>query len=138
MVKAPYAKLVTSTFSTRMSWSPDGSFLATGGRWGQPGCWVRLSAGLAGAVPRAGLRAPSLQGGGTGQCFAVFLIAFAVGPAAPAAGNSYQGSTHAAVVLQRGRWNEEQEHLLVSGHQGEPHLPYPLLFSCLSLLRPGS
>lgn len=36
-----------------------------------------------------------------------------------AAGNSYQGSTHAAVVLQRGRWNEEKEHLLVSGHQGE-------------------
>ncbi|PRW57352.1 uroporphyrinogen decarboxylase [Chlorella sorokiniana] len=62
VVKSPYAKLVTSTFSTRMSWSPDGSFLATG--------------------------------------------------------NSYQGSTHAAVVLQRGRWTEDQEHLLVSGHQG--------------------
>ena len=30
VVRAPYAKLVTSTFSTRMSWSPDGSFLATG------------------------------------------------------------------------------------------------------------
>ena len=31
VVKSPYTKLVTSTFSTRMSWSPDGSFLATGG-----------------------------------------------------------------------------------------------------------
>ena len=30
VVRAPYTKLVTSTFSTRMSWSPDGSFLATG------------------------------------------------------------------------------------------------------------
>ncbi len=29
-IKTPYARLVSSTFSTRMSWSPDGSFLATG------------------------------------------------------------------------------------------------------------
>lgn len=39
-------------------------------------------------------------------------------PAAPA-GNSYQGASHAAVVIQRGRWNEDREHMLVSGHQGE-------------------
>jgi hypothetical protein len=30
-IKARYARLVTSTFSTRMSWSPDGTYLATGG-----------------------------------------------------------------------------------------------------------
>jgi hypothetical protein len=36
-----------------------------------------------------------------------------------AAGNSYQGSSHAAVVIQRGRWIEDKEHMLVSGHQGE-------------------
>ncbi|EFN55015.1 hypothetical protein CHLNCDRAFT_134840 [Chlorella variabilis] len=35
-----------------------------------------------------------------------------------ATGNSYQGSSHAAVVIQRGRWNEDREHMLVSGHQG--------------------
>ncbi|PSC72094.1 HIRA isoform X1 [Micractinium conductrix] len=61
-ITAPYSKLVTSTFSTRMSWSPDGSFLATG--------------------------------------------------------NSYQGSSHAGVVVSRGRWTEDKEHMLVCGHQG--------------------
>ncbi|KAL4441231.1 hypothetical protein ABPG77_011468 [Micractinium sp. CCAP 211/92] len=35
-----------------------------------------------------------------------------------ATGNSYQGSSHAAVVVQRGKWSEPKEHLLISGHQG--------------------
>lgn len=43
-VRAPYAKLVTSTFSTRMSWSPDGSFLATGG-WAAWAAWAFAGAG---------------------------------------------------------------------------------------------
>ena len=38
-VRAPYAKMVTATFSTRMSWSPDGAYLATGAcrLWGGGG-----------------------------------------------------------------------------------------------------
>ena len=41
-VRAPYAKMVTATFSTRMSWSPDGAYLATGAcrLWGGGGDWV--------------------------------------------------------------------------------------------------
>ncbi|KAI3438112.1 hypothetical protein D9Q98_000553 [Chlorella vulgaris] len=61
-IKARYARLVTSTFSTRMSWSPDGTYLATG--------------------------------------------------------NCYQGACHAAVIIPRGHWNEQQQHMLISGHQG--------------------
>ncbi|KAL4452249.1 hypothetical protein ABPG75_007911 [Micractinium tetrahymenae] len=61
-IVGPYNRLVTSTFFMRMSWSPDGTSLATG--------------------------------------------------------NSYQGSSHAAVVVQRGKWSEAKEHLLISGHQG--------------------
>eukprot|EP00887_Chlorella_sp_A99_P002134 scaffold21.g2134.t1 len=33
-------------------------------------------------------------------------------------GNSYQGATHAAVVLEREKWEDEDEHLLISGHAG--------------------
>lgn len=37
-VVGPYNRLVTSTFFMRMSWSPDGTYLATGGRlWGAGG-----------------------------------------------------------------------------------------------------
>ena len=35
-------------------------------------------------------------------------------------GNSYQGATHAAVVIQREKWGSGRDHLLISGHQGEP------------------
>lgn len=117
-VRAPYAKLVTSTFSTRMSWSPDGSFLATGGfvmcvRWwemawgsGKSSACVFLYAVHDGLWP-----APNV-------CLPAPLPLLALALARPT-GNSYQGSSHAAVVLQRERWNEDKEHLLVSGHQGE-------------------
>ena len=44
VVRAPYTKLVTSTFSTRMSWSPDGSFLATGAAGGAAVGFVTASA----------------------------------------------------------------------------------------------
>lgn len=112
MVKSPYTKLVTSTFSTRMSWSPDGSFLATGGCWSSS--WFPTLERKLGA---AAVQCRHLRGmHSTGKALILSLSPL---PTWCAAGNSYQGSTHAAVVLQRGRWNEEQEHLLVSGHQGE-------------------
>ena len=113
VVKSPYTKLVTSTFSTRMSWSPDGSFLATGGWLARSWSPNSLERMLGAAAVQCG----QLQGmHSTG---ALLIMSLPPLPIWCAAGNSYQGSTHAAVVLQRGRWNEEQEHLLVSGHQGE-------------------
>ena len=61
-VRKPFAKMVSGTFSNRLSWSPDGQFLL--------------------------------------------------------AGNSYQGATHAAVLVPRERWEAAGDYLLISGHQG--------------------
>lgn len=35
------------------------------------------------------------------------------------AGNSFQGATHAGLVLHRERWEDQSEHMLMSGHSGE-------------------
>lgn len=62
VIKTPFKRIVTATFGTRMSWSPDGQAL---------------------------------------------LI-----------GNSHQGATQAAVVVARGKWEDTENYLFMSGHQG--------------------
>lgn len=62
-IDKPYRKMITSTFATRLSFSPDGQFLLTG--------------------------------------------------------NSYQSGNHAAVVVQRGQWEDATQLLFLAGHEGE-------------------
>ncbi|WPT17651.1 Protein HIRA [Picochlorum sp. SENEW3] len=57
-----HGSMVTTTFSMRLSWSPDGQYIM--------------------------------------------------------AGNSYQGSTHVAVAVPRGKWDEKEDYLLICGHRG--------------------
>lgn len=61
-VTSPFKQMITSTFSCRLAWSPDGCFLL--------------------------------------------------------AGNSYQGATHAAVLVPREKWQNVDEYLYISGHAG--------------------
>ncbi|KDD72359.1 hypothetical protein H632_c3459p0, partial [Helicosporidium sp. ATCC 50920] len=61
-VTQPFSQIISSTFATRLAWSPDGQSLL--------------------------------------------------------AVNSYQGATHAAVLIRREQWTKAKEYLLVAGHAG--------------------
>ncbi len=107
---ARLASLPHGSFVKGVAWDPVGSYLATASEDGSLGIWraddFRRAASVRGPFERMVTSTYALRLGWSPDGGALL------------AGNSYQGATHAAAAVPRGRWGEPGEFSLVCGHGG--------------------